>query len=196
MKPPGEIYITDGYLNKRVVVYDWNTGAFKRGWGAYGKPLSEISNDGQPEVGKEGEPGAKDFKSPVHAIRISKDGLVYVGDRSGNRIQVFTKQGKFQKEFYIARNTKIRGTAGSVDFSPDPQQKYIFVADIANATVWELDRQTGRLCRESDIRGAKAAPSSCSMSRSWIPRATSTQAKSAKPAASRSSLRSRFKACA
>jgi DNA-binding beta-propeller fold protein YncE len=96
-------------------------------------------------VGKEGEPGAKDLKSPVHAVRISKDGLVYVGDRSGNRIQVFTKQGKFQKEFYIARNTKIRGTAGSVDFSPDPQQKYIFVADIANSTVWELDRQTGQV---------------------------------------------------
>src|SRR4029078_5446427 len=83
----GEIYITDGYLNKRVVVYDWNTGKFKRGWGAYGKPLSEISNDGQREVGTEGQPPAKDLKSPVHAVRISKDGLVYVGDRSGNRIQ-------------------------------------------------------------------------------------------------------------
>jgi len=141
----GEIYVADGYLNKRVMVYDWNTGKFKRGWGAYGKPLSEISNDGQPEVGKDGEPGARDFKSPVHAVRISKDGLVYVGDRSGNRIQVFTKEGKFLKEFYIARNTKVRGTAGSVDFSPDPQQKYIFVADIANATVWELDRQTGQV---------------------------------------------------
>jgi len=141
----GEIYVADGYLNKRVMVYDWNTGAFKRGWGAYGKALSEISNDGQPDVGTEGQPGAKDFKSPVHAVRISKDGLVYVGDRSGNRIQVFTKQGKFLKEFYVARNTKVRGTAGSVDFSPDPQQKYIFVADIANATVWELDRQTGQV---------------------------------------------------
>jgi DNA-binding beta-propeller fold protein YncE len=141
----GEIYIADGYLNKRVMVYDWNTGQFKRGWGAYGKPLSEISNDGQPVVGTEGQPAAKDFKSPVHAVRISKDGLVYVGDRSGNRIQVFTKQGKFLKEFFIARNTKIRGTAGSVDFSPDAQQKYVFVADIANSTVWELDRQTGQV---------------------------------------------------
>ncbi len=55
----GEIYIADGYLNKRVMVYDWNTGAFKRGWGAYGKPLSEISNDGQPDVGKDGEPAGK-----------------------------------------------------------------------------------------------------------------------------------------
>jgi hypothetical protein len=140
-----EIYIADGYLNKRVMVYDWDTGAFKRGWGAYGKPLAEISNDGQPDVGAEGAPGAKDFKSPVHCVRISNDGLVYVCDRGGNRVQVFTKEGKFLKEFYAARNTRLRGTVGSVDFSPDPQQKYIFIADIMNMTVWELDRQTGKV---------------------------------------------------
>ena len=78
-------------------------------------------------------------------MKISKDNLVYVCDRGGNRIQVFTKDGKYLKEFYMARNTKMRGTAGSVDFSPDPQQKYIFVADIMNMTVWELDRQTGQV---------------------------------------------------
>jgi len=141
----GEIYIADGYLNKRVMVWDWNTGQFKRGWGAYGKPLAEIDNAGYPDVGTEGMPGAKDFKSPVHCVRISKDGLVYVCDRGGNRVQVFTKEGKFLKEFYAARNTKLRGTVGSVDFSPDPQQKYIFIADIMNMTVWELDRQTGQV---------------------------------------------------
>jgi DNA-binding beta-propeller fold protein YncE len=140
-----EIYIADGYLNKRVMVYDWGTGAFKRGWGAYGKPLAEISNEGYPVVGKEGEPGAKDFKSPVHCVRISKDGLVYVCDRGGNRVQVFTKDGKYLKEFYMARNTLMRGTAGSVDFSPDADQKYVFVADIMNMTVWQMDRQSGQV---------------------------------------------------
>jgi DNA-binding beta-propeller fold protein YncE len=144
----GEIYIADGYLNKRVMVYDWNTGAFKRGWGAYGKPLAEISNDGYPDVGTEGAPPAKDFKSPVHCVRIAKDGLVYVCDRGGNRVQVFTKDGKFQKEFFVARNTKMRGTVGSVDFSPDPQQKYIFIADIMNMVVWQLDRQTGQVVQK------------------------------------------------
>ena len=132
-------------LNKRVMVYDWDTGKFKRGWGAYGKPLSEIGNDGQPAVGREGDPTAKDFKSPVHCVRIAKDGLVYVCDRAGNRVQVFTKDGKYLKEFFIARNTLMRGTAGSVDFSPDPQQKYIFVADIMNMVVWELERDTGNI---------------------------------------------------
>ncbi len=140
-----EIYIADGYLNKRVMVWDWTTGKFKRGWGAYGKPLSEISNEGYPDPSKEGEPRAKDFRAPVHCVRISKDGLVYVCDRGGNRVQVFTKEGKFLKEFYVARNTKLRGTVGSIDFSPDPQQKYIFIADIMNGTVWELDRQTGQV---------------------------------------------------
>ena len=138
-----ELYVADGYLNKRVLVFNSDTGAFKRGWGAYGKALSEISNDGQPQVGREGAEPAKDFKSPVHCVRISKDGLVYVCDRGGNRVQVFTKDGKFQKEFFVARNTGMRGTVGSVDFSPDAAQKYIFIADIMNMTVWQLDRQTG-----------------------------------------------------
>ena len=140
-----ELYVADGYLNKRVLVFNSDTGAFKRGWGAYGKPLAEIDNNGQPAVGPEGAPGAKDFRSPVHCVRLSKDGLLYVCDRGGNRVQVFTKDGKFQKEFYVARKTGMRGTVGSVDFSPDPQQKYIFIADIMNMTVWQLDRQTGQV---------------------------------------------------
>jgi hypothetical protein len=143
-----ELYVADGYLNKRVLVFDSDTGNFKRGWGAYGKPLSEIDNTSQPDVGPEGAPGAKDFRSPVHCARLSKDGLLYVCDRGGNRVQVFTKDGKFQKEFYVSRATRMRGTVGSVDFSPDPQQKYIFIADIMNMVVWQLDRQTGQVVQK------------------------------------------------
>jgi DNA-binding beta-propeller fold protein YncE len=143
-----ELYVADGYLNKRVLVFDSDTGTFKRGWGAYGKPLSEIDNNTQPDVGPEGAPSAKDFRSPVHCVRMSKDGLLYVCDRGGNRVQVFTKDGKFQKEFYVSRATRMRGTVGSVDFSPDPQQKYIFIADIMNMVVWQLDRQTGRVVQK------------------------------------------------
>ena len=102
-----EVYIADGYLNRRVLVYDWDTGKFKRGWGAYGKPLSEIDNNPQPAHDPKGAP-AKDFKSPVHCVRISKDGLVYVCDRAGDRIQVFTKDGKYLKEFFIANETFFR----------------------------------------------------------------------------------------
>ncbi len=139
-----EVYIADGYLNRRVLVYDWDTSKFKRGWGAYGKALAEIDNNPQPAHDPEGPP-AKDFKSPVHCVRIAKDGLVYVCDRAGDRIQVFTKEGKFLKEFFIVNETLRGGSAGSVDFSADPGQKYIFVADIVNNVVWELERDTGKV---------------------------------------------------
>jgi len=139
-----EIYIADGYLNRRVIVFDSETGKFKRGWGAYGKALSEIDNNAQPPHDPKGPP-APQFKSPVHCVKISKDGLVYVCDRAGDRIQVFTKQGKFLKEFPVANETLRGGSAGSVDFSADPGQKYIFVADIVNNVVWELERETGKV---------------------------------------------------
>jgi len=136
-----EIYIADGYLNKRMIVYDSDTGAFKRGWGAYGIPLDQINNDPLPPR-VPGDPPAKQFREPVHCVHISKDGLVYVCDRGGDRIQVFTKQGKFVKEFPVANNSG-NNTAGSINFSPDPQQKYLYVADMMNSVVWILNRQDG-----------------------------------------------------
>jgi Lactonase, 7-bladed beta-propeller len=137
-----ELYIADGYLNKRVLVFDSDTGAFKRGWGAYGIPLSEIDNKPALPHDPSGPP-AKQFAPPVHCVQISNDGVVYVCDRGGDRIQVFTKQGKFLKEFFVAKQTLQRGSVGSVSFSPDRQQKYLFVADIMNNVVWMLNRETG-----------------------------------------------------
>lgn len=136
-----ELYIADGYLNKRLIVFDSDTGAFKRGWGAYGIPLSEVDNDPLPPRAP-GAPPAKQFREPVHCVHISNDGLVYVCDRGGDRIQVFTKQGKFLKEFPVANNSG-SGTAGSLNFSPDPQQKYIFISDMMNSVVWILNRSDG-----------------------------------------------------
>lgn len=136
-----EIYIADGYLNKRLIVYDTETGAFKRGWGAYGTPLNEIDNNPLPPR----VPGAapiKSFREPVHCVHISNDGLVYVCDRGGDRVQVFTKEGKFLKEFPVATNSG-NNTAGSLNFSADPQQKYIFVADMMNSVVWIMNREDG-----------------------------------------------------
>ena len=137
-----EIYIADGYLNKRVLVYDLDTGAFKRGWGAYGIPLSEIDNNPQPAHSPAGSP-AKQFRSPVHCVQISNDGFVYVCDRGGDRIQVFTKQGKFVKEIFVANNALERGSVGSVAFSPDAKQQFIYVADIMDNVVWIVNRETG-----------------------------------------------------
>ena len=125
-----------------MVVFDTDTGAFKRGWGAYGIPLSEVDNAPAP-AHDPSNPTPKQFRGPVHCVQISKDGLVYVCDRGGDRIQVFTKQGKFIKEFLVANQTLERGSAGSVNFSADPQQKYIFVSDIMNNVVWMLNRDNG-----------------------------------------------------
>ena len=147
-----EIFIADGYLNRRVIVFDLKTGAFKRGWGAYGKPISEISND--PQAAHDpNDLHAADFKSPVHCVHISNDGLVYVCDRAGDRVQVFTKQGKFLKEFHVANATMGGGSVGSVDFSSDRAQKSIFVADLVNATVWQLDRQSGEILGHVSHKG-------------------------------------------
>lgn len=137
-----ELYIADGYLNKRIIVFDAETGAFKRGWGAYGVSLGEINNDPPPAHNPAGPP-AKQFREPVHCVQISADGLVYVCDRGGDRIQVFTKQGKFVKEFFVATQTLDRGSVGSVGFSPAPQQRYLFVSDIMNNVVWILNRSDG-----------------------------------------------------
>jgi hypothetical protein len=147
-----EIFIADGYLNRRVVVFDTMTGELKRAWGAYGKAISEISNDPQP-AHDPNDLHAADFKSPVHCVRISNDGLVYVCDRAGDRVQVFTKQGKFLKEFHVANATMGAGSVGTVDFSSDPAQRYIFIADLANATVWQLDRQSGEVLGRISHKG-------------------------------------------
>ena len=64
--------------------------------------------------------GPNSSEAPVHCVQISKDGFVYVCDRGGDRIQVFTKQGKFVKEFIVANQTLERGSVGSVSFFAGP----------------------------------------------------------------------------
>lgn len=90
-----EAYISDGYQNKRVLVVDGNTGKYKRHWGAYGA----VPDDTNPGPYVPGQAPARQFRNPVHCVRIANDGLVYVCDRVNNRIQVFQKNGTFVKEF-------------------------------------------------------------------------------------------------
>ena len=154
-----EIYLINW---KRVLVYDMDTGAFKRGWGGHGMPLSEISNDPIPPYKWTGAPPPeeKNFVPDLHFVEIAKDGQVYVGERGQDRISVYTKQGKWVQDFYVSPNTPSRGpdcgglppntkmppcgTTYKMIFSKDPQQKYMFVADGTNDLVWILDRKTGK----------------------------------------------------
>ena len=100
------------WISKRVLVYDMDTGAFKRGWGGHGIPLSEIDNDPTPPYDwKSGPPpDQKQFAPALHCVHISVDGLVYVCERGSDRVQVFTKQGKFVTSFFVHPSTPSRGT--------------------------------------------------------------------------------------
>jgi DNA-binding beta-propeller fold protein YncE len=132
-----EAYISDGYRNRRVVVFDAATGKYLRHWGAYGeKPDDTEKFDPKTMVS-----GAlpKQFSTP-HGITGSKDGKIYVADRRGNRIQVFDRQGKFLAERIIAPATLASGSAFVPVLSPDPQQQWLYVADGTNHKVWILRR--------------------------------------------------------
>ena len=133
-----EAYIADGYLNKRVAVLDADTGKMKRYWGAYGnKPDDTPLPPYNPA-----NPPAQQFYNPVHCADMSVDRFIYVCDRVGDRLQVFTPEGKFVKEQWYEKNTLNAGSVWDIAFSKDPQQKYIFMADGVNEKVKIIDRQT------------------------------------------------------
>ena len=134
-----EVYVVDNHFNGRVLVFDRDTLEFKRGWGAYGKPLSEIRE--APAYDRE-NPAGPDFFGHV-TLDLSNDGLVYVADRRGNRIQVLSKQGEFIKEFFLATYTLQRGSTGGIAFSSDPAQRYLLIPDIQNNTIHILNREDG-----------------------------------------------------
>ena len=132
-----ELYVADGYVNRRVIVYDADTGAFKRMWGAYGKPPDDAASK---VVTYDGPPPAQ--FNLVHGIRVSNDGRVYVNDRRNNRMQVFTTAGVYEREIFIERTTKLLGTSFAVGFSPDAAQRYLYLADAGNGKVRIYDRAT------------------------------------------------------
>ncbi len=148
-----EVYVADGYRNRRVIVLDADTLAFKRMWGAYGNkpddtPLGPYNPDAPP---------AQQFRLP-HNIALSRDGFVYVADRTNNRIQVFRKDGTYVKEVFVAKRTLLLGAASGFALSTDPQQRFLYMIDGANHHVWILERQSldGR-SRDSGSRDCGAA---------------------------------------
>jgi len=147
-----EIYIADGYLNKRVVVYDSDKGTFKRSWGAYGNP----PNDADPGAYNPAASPDQQFRNPVHCVHISRDGLVYVCDRMNDRMQVFTKQGNFVKEFHVRPQTLGRGSVWQFAFSIDENQKYLLVADGENNVIWTLRRDDGAILGQTGHNGRNA----------------------------------------
>jgi DNA-binding beta-propeller fold protein YncE len=130
-----ELYIADGYRNRRVIVIDTETLTVKRMWGAYGnKPEDKDLGPYNPDA-----PPAQQFRLP-HNVALSKDGFVYVADRVNDRIQVFRKAGTFVREGFVAPRTLLAGSASGLAFSPD--QRFLYVIDGANHHVWILLRET------------------------------------------------------
>lgn len=133
-----EAYLADGYLNKRVAVIDMDSGKVKRFWGAYG----EKPDDAPMGRYNPNEPPAKQFRNPVHCADMSNDGFVYVCDRPNDRLQIFTKEGKFVKEVFVEKQTLSDGSVWDIAFSKDPQQQFLYMADGANEHVYIFDRKS------------------------------------------------------
>jgi len=133
-----EVFAADGYANHRVVVFDSETGAYKRHWGAYGKiPSDEKSPPYDPSGSAHWE-----FSNPVHCIRIGPDDLLYVCDRSYNRLQIFRKDGSFVSEHIFEKPTRGNGSVYDLVFSPDRDQRWIYMADGMNGEVRIIERSS------------------------------------------------------
>ena len=158
-----EVFVSDGYVNRRVIVFDADTGAFKRMWGAFGNVPTDSpnqlknartpnpnpgarddapaepagrSNPRPPETG----PGPDQFNT-VHSLKVSKDGLVYVADRANKRVQVFNIDGTYVTQVFINRDGQ-GNTACGIALSPDPEQRFLYVADFGNAHIVVIDRKS------------------------------------------------------
>ena len=131
-----EVFAADGYANRRVVVFDSETGAYKRHWGAYGnKPSDDKTPPYDPA-----KPASQQFGNPVHCIRIAKDGLVYVCDRTNDRMQIFRKDGTFVSEHIYEKDTRGTGSVYDLVFSPDQAQTFIYMIDGMNGEVRVIAR--------------------------------------------------------
>lgn len=132
----GDIYISDGYGNRRVVVFD-KDGKFLRQWGR--QATEEETQKGVPGV----------FAEVVHCIAMSNAGLIYACDRQGNRVEVFQKDGTFVRNIMIPNKSgKLpdkRGTAWWVAFSPDREQKLMYMMDGGTEQVHILDHASGKI---------------------------------------------------
>lgn len=134
-----EVYVSDGYFNRRVAVLDADTGEMQRYWGAYGNEPEDEYPFGPRGADREPAP---QFRGPVHCADVSVDRMVYVCDRQENRIQVFTTEGEFVKEAFYQNGTLGEGSVWDVAFSRDANQQYLYMTDGRNMKVRVIDRES------------------------------------------------------
>ena len=151
-EPAHELYAADSYLGGRVMVFDLDTFKFKRGWGAYGHTLDQITTNEADRAYHQDGKMPKEFRGHL-TLNISHDGLVYAADRMADRIQVFTREGKFLKEFVIEPGTGVGGSTGGVMFSPDKAQRFLYISDLTNNHIYFLNREDGKIVSQMGSMG-------------------------------------------
>ena len=158
------MFIADGYGNRRVLIVDAETGQYVGHFGAYGQnPVDDPDGtdidpyDAGPWAGdyQAGNMTPMFFRSPLHCTDLSSDGLLYVCDRSNNRVQIFDLNAVgepcsnptaepgvcgFVAEIHIAPHTA-SGTAVSAALSTDPGETCLYVGDLANGTFYIINRE-------------------------------------------------------
>src|SRR5499427_990836 len=133
--PTNELFVADGYGNHRIAVFDADSGSFKRMWGAFGNKPADDDHCQVVTPTSFSNPGP-DQLSIVHAIRVAKDGTVYVADREYRRVQMFSKDGKFLKQLVKTDIPFARDLA----LSPDANQQFLYVG--GGNGIFVLDRNT------------------------------------------------------
>jgi DNA-binding beta-propeller fold protein YncE len=137
--PTNELFVADGYGNQRVVVFDADTGRFKRAWGAYSNtPTAAMAPNPAQSAPPDTEPPSQ--FGLVHAVKVSNDGIVYVADRTYRRLQTFTVDGKFLREARLRAAGTVAPVPAGFAFSPDPKQQFLYVVDSGPMRIIILDR--------------------------------------------------------
>jgi DNA-binding beta-propeller fold protein YncE len=153
-EPTNELFVADGYGNQRIVVFDADSGKFKRMWGGFGTtPPSAMA----PNPAQSAAPTAE---APmqfglVHAVKVSRDGIVYVADRTYRRVQTFTLDGKFLREVRPTSDTDVAPVPAGFAFSPDPKQQFLYVVDSGPMRVLIFDRASMTQLGAVGARGPK-----------------------------------------
>ena len=154
--PTRELYVADGYGNQRVVVFDAESGKFKRTWSAFGSapPAAMAPNPPAPWPKPLGSDGPPQF-GLVHAVKVSNDGMVYVADRTNNRVQVFTTAGKYLRQVRLVAEGNVTPVPAGFAFSPDRKQQFLYVVDSGPMRVVVFDRATLTQLGAVGMRGPK-----------------------------------------
>ena len=152
--PTNELFVADGYGNQRVVVFDADSGRFKRSWGAFGTTPPAAMTANPPQSAPANAEAPQQF-GLVHAVKVSNDGIVYVADRTYRRVQTFTLDGKFIRQTSLTAAGEVAPVPAGFAFSPDPAQRFLYIVDSGPMRVVVFDRTALTQIGSVGVRGPK-----------------------------------------